>query len=251
MHRLRLLSIPMLLVLATAACRSQSEEPAAPEPSTARAPAVEVRKAEEPILAKPVAEAKETAQAAVKDAEKVAPTVNGKLLAKVGELAPTFTLKDLDGKEHALATHRGKYVVLEWFSPGCPYCQVGYAEGSLKTMPEQYMKDGIVWLSINSEAAERKAASAEENKKFVEKYGLKAPLLFDPTGIVGRSYGAKTTPHMFVIDPKGVLVYQGALDNAPMGKIADGTAKIDYVGDALAAAKAGRKIEAPETKSYG
>ncbi|MBL8857338.1 MAG: redoxin domain-containing protein [Planctomycetes bacterium] len=176
---------------------------------------------------------------------------DGKLLAKIGEPAPNFTLKDLDGKEHTLAKYKGKTVVLEWFSPGCPYCVYAYGDGTLKTMPEKFMANGVVWLSINSEAADRKNAQPETNREFVDKYGLKAPLLFDPSGEVGRSYGAKSTPHMFVIDPKGVLVYQGALDNAPLGKTKDGAAFADYVGDAVTAAKAGKKLDTTETKSYG
>ncbi|MDZ4774372.1 MAG: redoxin domain-containing protein [Planctomycetota bacterium] len=213
-----------LLALVAAGCRSPSDTDAhsAPTPHAA-------------------------AQAVSKPA---APALNVRA-AKVGEAAPNFTLKDLNGKVHMLAQYKGKTVVLEWFNPGCPYCEYGYGDGTLKTMPEAYEKAGVVWLSINSEDGKLETAGAEVNRAFVEKHGMKAPLLMDPTGVVGMSYGAKATPHMFVIDPKGVLVYQGALDNAPLGKTADGVAMIDYVGDAVAAVKAGRAVKTPETKAYG
>ncbi len=243
------LLIPALLAVVALGCRSQSDETQA---SAAKAQAAEAARpvvdAPKPAVevAKPAVEAAQAAERAVS-----APMADGKLLAKVGQPAPNFALKDLNGKEHTLAQYKGKTVVLEWFSPGCPYCVYAYGDGSLKTMPEQYMKDGMVWLSVNSEAPENKAASVEMNRTFIEKNGMKAPLLMDPTGIVGRSYGAKSTPHVFVIDPKGVLVYQGALDNAPLGKVADDAAKIDYVGDAVAAIKAGTAPKVTETKSYG
>jgi peroxiredoxin len=220
------LILPALLALVAAGCRSQGED-ATSKPT----PRVEA-----PSVAAPVG---------------AAPMADGTLMAKVGQAAPNFVLKDLAGKEHTLAQYKGKTVVLEWFSPGCPFCVYAYGEGSLKTMPEEYTKQGLVWLSINSEAGNRKTASVEENRKFVDKFGMRAPLLLDPTGIVGKSYGAKSTPHMFVIDPKGVLVYQGALDNAPLGTVTDGGAKLDYVGDAVQAVKSGTAVKTPETKSYG
>lgn len=171
--------------------------------------------------------------------------------AEVGKPAPAFALKDLDGQEHTLAEYKGKTVVLEWFSPACPTCQWAYSTGPLVTMPEKLMKDGVVWLSVNSEPGERAAASVKDNKSFVEKHGMKAPVLLDPKGEVGRSYGAKSTPHIFVIDAKGTLVYKGALDNAPMGHVSGGGDHVDYVGEAVAAAKAGTKPKTSETKSYG
>jgi len=257
MMKSSLLLAPALLALAVAGCRSQSDEPAPPAPapvSSSAGPSKPMGSSADKSPgpagpSKPVAEAPKAAE--TPKGSTPAPMADGIVKAKVGELAPNFALKDLDGKEHTLAQYKGKTVVIEWFSPGCPTCQYAYGDGTLKTMPEEYMKNGIVWLSVNSEAPENKAASAEMNKKFVEKYGLKAPLLMDPTGVVARSYLAKSTPHMFVIDPKGVLVYQGALDNAPMGKAADGAAMIDYVGDAVADVKAGRAVKTSETKPYG
>src|SRR5688572_12700092 len=132
------------------------------------------------------------------DEPKPAPSVEKGDKAELGKLAPDFKLKDLNGKEVLLSSFRGKTVVLEWFSPGCPMCVWAYGEGPLKEMPDRYAKDGAVWLSINSEDPKRKSSTPEANKAFVEKYSMKAPILFDPTGAVGKAYGAKTTPHMFV-----------------------------------------------------
>lgn len=186
-----------------------------------------------------------------KDEKIVLPKVADGAKAELGKLAPDFALKDLDGKETTLAQHLGKYVVLEWFSPGCPACKQAYGEGgALRELPERLKKDGAVWLVMNSDGPKEKGADPKKNKEFADANGMKSPILFDPTGAVGKAYGAKTTPHCFVIDDKGVLIYAGALDNAPYGKV-EGEKKIEYVADAIAQAKAGKKVETPETKSYG
>ncbi|MFN0008044.1 MAG: redoxin domain-containing protein [Planctomycetota bacterium] len=170
--------------------------------------------------------------------------------AEIGKPAPPFELKDVDGKTVKLADSKGKTVVLEWFCPTCPYCVQAYGEkGALKKLPEELEAKGIVWLSIVSEKPENKGGKVETIKKFMEDNGLKAPMLLDPDGKVGKAYGAKTTPHMFVIDGKGILVYQGALDNAPFGKV-EGE-RVAYVEDALADLAAGKKLRNAETKSWG
>ena len=225
-----------VIALAVASCRSAADESQSPPPLVS---------GDSFFLGAKPAETQDAPLAAS------APKADGTLRAKIGAAAPDFTLTDLNGKSHTLAQYKGKTVVLEWFSPGCPYCVYAYGEGSLKTMPEEYMKAGIVWLSINSEPTDRKNGMPETNRAFVEKNGMQAPLLLDPAGLVGRSYGAKSTPHVFVIDPKGVLTYQGALDNAPLGQTKDGAAMAEYVGDAVAAIKAGQKLVTTETKSYG
>lgn len=171
--------------------------------------------------------------------------------AELGKPAPDFTLNDVDGKSFKLSDFKGKTVVLEWFSPACPFCVYAYGEGPLKEMPERLIAQGIVWLGINSQGPKEKGSSAEENKAFMQKNGMKAPLLLDPEGTVGKMYGAHSTPHMFVINEKGVLVYKGALDNAPFGKVQGEAAKTNYVEAALADIKAGRAVIASETKSYG
>lgn len=189
---------------------------------------------------------------AKKEDEKIVlPKVADGAKAELGKLAPDFALKDLDGKETTLSQHLGKHVVLEWFSPGCPACKQAYGEGgALRELPGRLKKEGVVWLVMNSDGPNEKGADPKKNKDFAEANGMKSPILFDPTGAVGKAYGAKTTPHCFVVSDKGVLVYAGALDNAPYGKV-EGEKKIEYVADAIAQTKAGKKVEVPETKSYG
>ena len=172
--------------------------------------------------------------------------------AEIGKPAPNFELKDVDGKVVKLADSKGKIVVLEWFSPGCPFCVQAYSEkGALRKLPEDLQAKGIVWYSIVSENPENPAGKVEAIKKFMTANGLKAPMLLDPEGKVGQAYGAKTTPHMFVIDAKGTLVYQGALDNAPFGKVQGDGERVSYVEAALADLAAGKKVQKAETKSYG
>lgn len=171
---------------------------------------------------------------------------------EIGKAAPDFSLTDLDGKTVKLADYKGKLVVLEWFSPKCPMCVWAYGEGGpLRELPEKLMKDGVVWLAINSEDPANEAAKIEVNKKFLEDNKAKVSVLLDPSGATGKAYGAKTTPHMMVIDEKGVLRYRGALDNAPAGKLADKETKVNYVQQALDELKAGKAVSKPETKSYG
>lgn len=172
--------------------------------------------------------------------------------AEIGKPAPAFELKDVDGKTVKLADSKGKTVVLEWFCATCPYCVQAYSEkGALRKMPEELEAKGIVWLSIVSEKPENKGGKVDTIKKFMEDNGLKAPMLLDPDGKVGQAYGAKSTPHMFVIDGKGTLVYQGALDNAPFGKVEADGERVNYVEAALADLAAGKKVGKAETKSYG
>jgi peroxiredoxin len=171
--------------------------------------------------------------------------------AAIGTKAPTFTLKDTDGKEVKLSDYAGKIVVLEWFNPQCPFVVAAHEkEGALRDMSAKVARDGVVWLSINSGAPGKEGAGAEVSKKMREEWKIGNPILIDESGDVGRMYGAKTTPHMFIIDAKGMLAYRGALDNAPRGKV-EGEKKINYVEDALAELKAGKPVTTKETRAYG
>jgi peroxiredoxin len=239
-------AIPPVLAIAVlmSGCRSSSEQSESAAKSAASAPA-------KTAAAQSTAKSEAAPPAAKAPAASAPVAMPSGAKAALGEVAPDFVLKDLDGKEHKLSSYRGKIVVLEWFSPGCPYCQYGYGDGPLKDMPENYMSKGMVWLTINSSAPGRDDSAPQENREFVEKHKMEAPLLFDPTGAVGRSFGAKSTPHLFVIDEKGVLVYKGALDNAPAGKVDGGGAMVNYVDAAIADMKSGKPIQKAETKSYG
>jgi peroxiredoxin len=180
----------------------------------------------------------------------VAPPANRQ--AEIGKPAPDFTLTDLNGKAHKLSDYRGKPVVLEWFSPACPYCVYAYsAEGPLAEQPERLQEEGVVWLSVNSQNPKHPGADVEKNQAFVAAHEMQAPVLMDPDGVVGRAYGAKTTPHCFVIDAKGVLVYAGGLDNSPAGR-PDGDAKVvNYVDAAITDLRAGKPVAIDTARAYG
>lgn len=180
------------------------------------------------------------------------PTVESGTKADIGKLAIDFTLKDIDGKDVKLSSFKGKTIVLEWFSPACPACKFAYGkDGPMKELHERLTKEGVVWLAVNSEDDARPASKVEANKAFLEKYKIGTRIVLDPSGAVGKAYGAKTTPHMFVIDTKGVLVYQGAIDNAPNGEVEKDAKKINYVDAAIKESTAGKAVTTPKTTSYG
>jgi peroxiredoxin len=135
--------------------------------------------------------------------------------------APDFTLPDLDGKQVSLRALRGKLVVLEWFNPDCPFVKHAHGKGPLQDLAKRRQSEKLVWLSINSSAPGKQGNGLERNRAAKDEYAIANPILLDESGEVGRRYGAEKTPHLFVIDAKGVLVYRGGLDNAPMGVVDD------------------------------
>ncbi|HEY8145821.1 MAG TPA: thioredoxin family protein [Kofleriaceae bacterium] len=164
--------------------------------------------------------------------------------------APDFTLPDLDGNTVSLSSMRGKIVVLEWFNPGCPFVRYAHGDGPLRDLAAKHTSTGVVWLAINSGSKGKQGYGVDLNREWREKWHMEYPVLLDEKGEVGRSYGATNTPQMFVIDARGSLVYRGALDNAPLGKVPSEGHRI-YLNDALAAVAAGRPVEVAETKAYG
>ena len=170
--------------------------------------------------------------------------------AEIGKAAPDFELVDLDGKKVKLADYKGKIVVLEWFNPDCPTCDWAYSkDGPLVELPERLKKEGVVWLAVNSDG--KTATEVDKNKNFLKEKKVSVPVLLDASGKTGKAYGAKTTPHCFVIDEKGVLRYSGALDNAAYGKVKEGETKVNYVEKAVQEIKANKPVTTTETKSYG
>jgi len=171
----------------------------------------------------------------------------------IGKPAPDFALTDLDGKEVKLASFKGKVVVLEWFNPGCPFVRASHTAGSLVGTAQRHMKDGVVWLGVNSGAAGKQGADAKLNAEAVKTWSIPNPILRDTTGKVGKAYGATNTPNMFVIDKTGTVVYAGAIDNSPdgEGKSPQGGKLINYVDAALDDVAAGRPVKAPVTRPYG
>ena len=171
-------------------------------------------------------------------------------VAELGKPAPAFALADTDGKPWKLAELGGKTVVLEWFNPECPVVVGQHGKGVLKDYAAKAMADGVVWLAVNSSGAGMQGSELETNKKMVGEWKISHPVLLDPAGAVGRAYGAKTTPHMFVIDSKGVLAYRGAIDNMAKGE-PEGGKLVNHVEAALADLKAEKPVAVKETTSYG
>ncbi len=165
--------------------------------------------------------------------------------ARVGEKAPAFTLADQAGTTHSLSENDGKVRVLEWINPDCPFVKRHYAAGTMKRLAETYGERGVVWMAVNSTNSMDAAANAEFHAEKDLPYGI----LVDQEGTVGRLYGAMTTPHMFVIDADGVVVYAGAIDDDPRGTKAAGA--VNYVAEALDAVLAGQQVATAETTPYG
>jgi len=167
---------------------------------------------------------------------------------KTSGKAPAFTLKDADGKDVSLSDFAGKVVVLEWANYDCPFVKAHYNDEThtMKDLSKKYKDQGVVWLTINS----THYATAEAVKVWAsEQQIVNQTLLLDPDGTVGHKYHAKTTPHMFVIDKQGQIVYQGAIDNAPRGSKVD--EYVNYVDQALSEVLAGKAVSVPDTKPYG
>lgn len=171
----------------------------------------------------------------------------------VGEPAPDFTGTDSNGVEHSLSDFRGKTVVLEWTNHECPYVVKHYGGGNMQKLQEAATADGVVWLSIASSAEGKQGyLTPEETNKLLEESGAKPTArILDASGEIGKLYEAKTTPHMFVIDPEGTLVYAGAIDSNASFDPATIEGAENYVMDAITAIKDGSEIKVASTKPYG
>lgn len=168
--------------------------------------------------------------------------------ASLGEKAPDFSLPDLDGKIHSLADHSGKVVVLEWFNPGCPFVKAAYDEEVLPKLSASHSSD-TVWLRINSGSAGKQGAGADENRRAAKKWDIEGPVLLDGSGAVGKAYGAKTTPQIVVIDAQGMVRFNGALDNAPLGQASGDF--VPYAGQAITAVLSGGEVTETQPKPWG
>ncbi len=173
--------------------------------------------------------------------------------AVVGDRAPQFTLEDTEGDTHRLADYEGQYVVLEWTNFRCPYVGKHYGSGNMQQLQETYTDEGVVWLSIYSFPPSHPAymppdEMAAQNE---ELGGRQTALLLDPTGEVGQTYGATNTPHMFVIDPDGTLLYKGGIDDKPTTDEADIESATNYVRAALEEARSGSEVSVESAAPYG
>jgi peroxiredoxin len=182
-------------------------------------------------------------------------TTGGISLAEVqvGKQAPDFALTDTNGKTHHLSDYKGKYIVLEWYQPDCPFVRKHYNSGNMQALQKEYAAKGVVWLSIDSSAAGREGnyPSAELNQIATKSGAVRTALLLDADGKVGHIYGAKTTPDMYIINPQGVLVYQGAIDDKPSTDLADVKTAKNYVKSALNAVMGGQTVATASTRPYG
>lgn len=173
----------------------------------------------------------------------------------IGKPAPDFKALDaVTGKPVALADLKGKTVVLEWTNPECPFVKKFYSAGKMQQLQADAVKDGVVWVSVNSSAKGKEGylADAAAAKAAIATAGAKqSHYLLDAEGTIGHAYGAKTTPHMFVIDKEGTLVYMGAIDDIESADAADIAKANNYVTAALTALKEGKPVKTPSTKSYG
>ncbi len=172
---------------------------------------------------------------------------------KIGKKAPQFTLKNVNGVVHNLKDYRGKYVVLEWTNFDCPFVKKHYNSGNMQMLQKKYTDQDVVWLSINSSAPGKQGNFSPDEilKRATDHSAAFSAYLIDADGKVGKWYGAKTTPHMFIIDPKGKIAYAGAIDDIKSTNVKDIAKASNYVATALDAALAGRPIETTITKPYG
>jgi peroxiredoxin len=170
-----------------------------------------------------------------------------------GAEAPGFTLTDTSGAEHSLADFEGKFVVLEWTNHKCPFVVKHYSEGDMQALQKEMTADGVVWLQIISSAEGKQGylTPAEGEAMRADKGMQSTAMLLDTSGEVGRSYGARTTPHMYLIDPEGTLIYQGAIDSIKSARQADIAKAVNYVEAAYKSALAGQPVENATTTPYG
>ena len=172
--------------------------------------------------------------------------------AAIGQAAPDFTAVDATGKSHKLSDFKGKTVVLEWTNPNCPFVKKHYM-GNMQALQKEATAKGVVWLAINSTetASVDYLAPAKLTAWNTEKQAAPTALLMDESGKVGALYGAKTTPHMYLINPQGQLVYAGAIDSVPSARVDDIKTATNYVKQALGESLGGKPVSVATSRAYG
>ena len=173
--------------------------------------------------------------------------------ATVAAAAPPFSLASSQGPAVSLADHRGKVVVLEWTNHDCPYVRKHYETKNMQTIQKEATGQGVVWLTIISSApgTQGHVNAAQANELTKSREAAPSAVLFDPTGVVGKAYGATNTPHMYVVTRDGMLAYAGAIDDRPTSRRNDVEGAHNYVRAALAAVAAGQPVKVPVTRAYG
>lgn len=179
--------------------------------------------------------------------------VNGAEAATVGQPAPAFTLKDTNGKTVNLADYKGKTVVLEWHNPECPFVKKHYDTSNMQNLQSKYGKDGVVWLAINSTETGHQDYKKPDALNTIMKTANASPAayLMDESGATGKAYAAKTTPHMYVVNAQGTLVYAGGIDDKRSAKKEDVATAKNYVSAALDEVKAGKAVTTATSTPYG
>lgn len=181
-------------------------------------------------------------------------TLGGSALAEavVGQPAPAFKGVDAAGKPVSLDQYKGKYVVLEWVNPECPFVKKHYDSGNMPTVQKYAADKGVVWLSVSTSAdGDHTRKSAAINDWVKAKKAMPAATIMDTGGAIGKAYGARTTPHMYLIDPSGKLVYAGAIDSKPSANPADIKSSTNYMVQAIDESLAGKALSQAVTKPYG
>jgi peroxiredoxin len=183
----------------------------------------------------------------------VAATLFAADVPAVGSGAPDFSLKDSKGQTHSLGQYKGKYVVLEWFNPECPFVKKHYGSDNMQKLQAEVTGKGAIWLSIDSSAEGKEGyLDADAANKIMTQWKTKqTALLLDPEGKAGQAYGAKNTPHMVIINPEGKIVYEGAIDSKASPNPADIPSSTNYVKVGLEEAMSGKPVSNPQTKPYG
>ncbi len=171
----------------------------------------------------------------------------------VGSTAPDFSVSDSKGKTQSVSQYKGKYVVLEWFNPECPFVKKHYGSGNMQKLQDEFTGKGVVWLTIDSSAPgmEGNLTPDQASAKIAEWKTRSTAFLLDLEGKAGRTYGAKNTPHMFVINPGGKIIYEGAIDSKASPNPADIASSTNYVKVALDEALAGKTVTTPSSRPYG
>jgi len=171
----------------------------------------------------------------------------------VGAQAPDFSLTDAAGKTQSLSQYKGKYVVLEWFNPECPFVKKHYGSGNMQKLQSEFTGKGVVWLTIDSSAPGFEGSlTADQATKVMSEQKLKSTaVLLDPEGKAGKAYGARNTPHMFIVSPEGKIVYEGAIDSKPSPNPADIAGATNYVKVALDESMSGKPVSTSSTRPYG
>jgi peroxiredoxin len=181
------------------------------------------------------------------------PAASWAAAARVGEPAPPFTATSTSGSAVSLADQRGKLVVLEWTNHDCPYVRKHYETGNMQGLQREATGQGVVWLTIISSApgTQGHVEPAEADQLTTSRKAAPTAVLLDPSGTVGKLYGATNTPHMYVVDKAGVLVYAGAIDDRPTSRKSDVQGANNYVRSALQAVTSGQPVKTPVTRAYG